>query len=272
MKKITSHFFALTLVLLVASCSKDDAPSEGSSTPAVNDDPIPGMFQKNVLIEDYTGTWCGWCPRVAYSIEAVKTATTKSVAVAIHGGSASEPMRYTGSLPIEIQGYPTGMLDRTVEWVYPENTHINQAKNLSRNNAGLGIAMNSTVSGGNINLDVKIKFAKDLTNTKLVVYLVEDNLVYNQTNYTSFYGGTSTISNFEHDNVLREALTSINGDALTGTTTGQTITKNFTLTLPTNVTNAANLHFVAFVIGSNGGAINVREALPNVDQSFEQNP
>jgi len=68
------------------------------------------------------------------------------------------------------------------------------------------VAMNSTVSGGTINLDVNVKFAQDYTNLKLVVYAVEDNLIYNQTNYTSFYGGGSYISNFEHDNVLRACL------------------------------------------------------------------
>ncbi|TGD58018.1 Omp28-related outer membrane protein [Flavobacterium humi] len=271
MKKLKLHFFALAVILAATSCSKDDAPESTGSTP-VNDDPISGMFQKNVLIEDYTGTWCGWCPRVAYSIQQVENVTTKSVAVAVHGGSASEPMRYTGSLPIDIQGYPTGMLDRTVEWVYPENTHINQAKNLAKNNSGLGLAMNSTVSGGTIDLNVKIKFAQDVTNAKLVVYLVEDNLVYDQTNYTSYFGGGATIANFDHDNVLRQTLTSITGDALTGTTASQTITKNFNLPIPANVTNAANIHFVAFVTGSNGGAINVRKAAPNTDQAFEVNP
>ena len=28
-----------------------------------------GLFKKHVLIEDYTGTWCGYCARVAYAIE-----------------------------------------------------------------------------------------------------------------------------------------------------------------------------------------------------------
>lgn len=272
MKKIKLPFFALAAVLLFSSCSKDDNAESSNSSQTVSDTPIPGLFQKNVLIEDYTGTWCGWCPRVAYSIQKVEEATTKSVAVAVHGGSGSEPMRYTGSLPIVIQGYPTGMLDRTVEWVYPENSHVSQAKNLSKNNCGLGLSMNSTVTGGTINLDVKIKFAQDYTNTKLVVYLLEDNLVYDQTNYTSYFGGGSTIANFDHDNVLRQALTNINGDNLTGTTASQTITKNFNFPVPANVTNVNNIHFVAFVVGTNGGAINVRKSAPNTDQAFEQNP
>lgn len=271
MKKIKLHLFAL-MVVLATSCSGDDATTLPIVPTTEDEAPISGKFQKNVLIEDYTGTWCGWCPRVAYSIEKVEEATTKSVSVALHGGSSTEPMKYTGSLPITITGYPTAMLNRKIEWKYPENANIVQAKKLSKNNIGLGLAMNSTVSGGNINLDVNIKFVEDYTNAKLVVYLVEDNLVYDQVNYTSFYGGTSTIANFRHDNVLRQVFTDINGDALTGTTSNQTLTKNFTVAVPANVTNTANMHFVAFVVGPDGTAINVRESDINVNQTFEQNP
>ncbi|MFM9988798.1 Omp28-related outer membrane protein [Flavobacterium sp.] len=273
MKKIKLHLFAL-VVILASSCSKDDNASVTSPTPIafVDEAPVSGKFTKNVLIEDYTGTWCGWCPRVAYSIGKVEEVTTRSVAVAFHGGSSTEPMKYTGTLAATIAGYPTAMLNRTTEWNYPENANITQAKNLSRNNVGLGLAMNSTVTGGNINLDVNIKFVDNYTNVKLVVYALEDNLIYDQTNYTSFYGGVSTIAGFRHDNVVRQVFTSVTGDALTGTTANQTVTKNFTVSVPSNITNVVNMHFVAFVIGADGAAINVRKSATNINQPFEQNP
>ncbi len=270
-------------VALFASCSKDDSSGSGSSaTPVVVDNtPISGQFQKRVLIEDYTGTWCGWCPRVAYGIGKVYDQTTKAVAVAIHQKSGStDPFDYPAASPlvsqINLQGYPTGMLNRTVEWSYPENSNTGQVKNLILNNVGLGLAMNSTVAAGNINLDVKIKFAKDYTGLKLVVYVLEDNLYYNQTNYTSNLYGSGTVSplvSFKHDHVLRANLTDILGDAITESTiTGQTITKNFSVPLPANISNVANMSFVAFVIGTDKKAINVRAAATGEDQTFEQNP
>ncbi|GAA4057322.1 Omp28-related outer membrane protein [Flavobacterium chungnamense] len=263
------------------SCSKDDSSDSGSNQPpAVDNTPISGQFQKRVLVEDYTGAWCGYCPRVAYGIEKVLEQSTKVVPVAIHqqSGSGYDPYHFAGATPlktlIDLQGYPTGKLNRMLTWSYPENSNINQVKNLALNNVGLGLALNSTVSGGNINLDVKIKFAKDYTNLKLVVYVLENNLIYDQVNYTSFYGGGSVISNFEHDNVLRDCRTNILGDAITeNTTNGQTITKNFTFPIPASVSNAANLSFVAFVVdGADNKAINVRGALPNENQQFEINP
>jgi len=67
--------------------------------------------------------------------------------------------------------------------------------------------------------------------------------------------------------------TNILGDDITGTTTtGQTITKNFSVPVPSNVSNVANMRFVAFVIGFDEKAINVRATTPGENQSFEQNP
>jgi hypothetical protein len=266
-------------VMLFSSCSKDD--SNGSSAPtAVDNTPISGQFQKRVLIEDFTGTWCGYCPRVAYGISKVYEQTTKAVAVAIHQKSGStDPYDFPGATPLlaqaNVTGFPTGMLNRTTTWDYPENANISQPKNMILNNVGLGLAINSTVTNGNLNLDVKIKFAKDYSNLRLVVYILEDNLSSTQANYTSNLYGTGNVNplvNFEQDHVLRACLTDILGDAITeATTNGQTITKNFNINVPSNISNVANMNFVAFVIGSDNKAINVRGALSGENQAFEQN-
>ncbi len=279
MKTYKTLLLLLSFYLLL-SCSKDNS-SDTSGTPIVDDTPISGQFQKRVLIEDFTGTWCGWCPRVAYAIDQELLATSKVVPVAIHQKSGStDPFDFPAAIPllqqIQLTGYPTGMLNRTILWSAPENNNLSQPKNLTSNNVGLGLAMNSSVSGGNINLDVKVKFASNYTNLKLVVYILEDKLHANQTNYTSYLYGSGNVNplvNFEEDHVLRSCLTNILGDAITDTTvSGQTITKNFSIPVPANVTNITNMNFVAFVIGSDNKAINVRLSNPGENQTFEQNP
>ncbi|WP_187478027.1 Omp28-related outer membrane protein [Amniculibacterium sp. G2-70] len=269
---------ALTAAVLMSCGGSSEDP-----TPAPTPTPTPpaggtttGKFTKNVLIEDYTGTWCGYCPRVSYAIEQVQGVTTKSVAVAIHRGG-SDPYNFSAASVLESQigltGYPTAMLNRTTNWNSPEPSYVNQVKNLTGTDANLGIAMKPTVNNGNISLDVKVKFAADMSNLKLVVYLLENDLVYNQTNYTSYYGGASTITGFDHDNVLRASFTNILGDAMSGaTTSGTTWTKTFTQAMPANVSNAANVSFVAFVMDSTGKVLNVRKANINADQSFEVTP
>lgn len=273
------NLFAITLFisgLFLTSCGGNDDTNGGtngggSSTPVT---PIAGKFTKNVLIEDFTGTWCGYCPRVAYGIEKVIEQNITAVPVAIHRGN--DPYNFAeGSIlesQINLTGYPTAMINRTLEWAYPEPNNTIQVKNQTGPNADLGIAMNSTVANGTINLDVKVKFDANMTGLKLVVYALENNLIYNQTNYTSYYGGVSTIQNFEHDHVLKASLTNILGEAITSNTNdGDIYTRNFTVNVPSNVSNASNLSFVAFVIGADNKAINVREALPNVNQTFQEN-
>ncbi|WMW77694.1 Omp28-related outer membrane protein [Flavobacterium sp. 20NA77.7] len=275
MKKLTTSALLLAAILLTSCGGSDDNSggngNGGGSTPVT---PIAGKFTKNVLIEDFTGTWCGYCPRVAYGIEKVLEQNITAVPVAIHRGN--DPYNFAEGSTLESQinltGYPTAMINRTLDWAYPEPNNTIQVKNQTGPNADLGIAMNSTVANGTINLDVKVKFDANMTGLKLVVYALENNLIYNQTNYTSYYGGVSTIQNFEHDNVLRASLTNILGDAITSNTNdGDIYTRNFTVNVPSNVANASNLSFVAFVIGTDNKAINVRAALPNVNQTFQEN-
>jgi hypothetical protein len=233
-------------------------------------------FNKRVLIEDYTGTWCQFCPRVAYAIELVKAQTSDVVITAIHRGN-TDPYNFSGASVLEDQiglsGYPTAMLNRSTEWTYPETstTAINQALNLTSGiNPKLGVALETTTSGNTSTVNVKVKFGKNFSNLKLVVYALEDNLIYNQTNSTTYYAGANPIVNFEHDHVLRSVLSSsILGEAITGTINyNSEYSKSFTYTIPSNV-NASNVRFVAFVIDSTNAALNSRDAGPNETQTFE---
>jgi hypothetical protein len=148
---------------------------------------------------------------------------------------------------------------------------VQQALNLTSNNCGLGLALNSTVADGNINLNVKVKFAQNYSNLKLVVYVLEDKLIYRQVNYSTFYGAVNPIPNFEHNHVLRASLTNLLGDSLTNTNYNQTVTTNFSVPIPANVSNAENINFVAFVIEENNNVVNVRAAKKNENQEFQEN-
>jgi hypothetical protein len=230
-------------------------------------------FNKRVLIEDYTGTWCQYCPRIAYAIEQVRAQTSDAVVVSIHRGN--DPYNYAPAVTLEnligLTGYPTGMLNRKTDWTYPETSNITQAVNLTSGiNPRVGLAMNTTLSGNTATVDVNVKFGQNFSNLKLVVYALQDNLVYNQTNSTSYYGGVNPIVNFDYDDVLRGFLTlSILGDGISGSTNlNDTYTRSFTYTIPSSYV-AANMHFVAFVIDANGNALNARNAGNNVSQTFE---
>lgn len=240
----------------------------------------PIVFNKNVLIEDYTGTWCGYCPRVSYGIERVRQGTDQAVVVAIHRqGGSYDPYHYAAAGPllnlIDLAGYPTAMLNRTTEWTYPEPLNSNQAILLTGDDAELGLALNSTITGSNMSIDVDVKFGEDYSssNLKLVVYILEDGLIYNQTNYTTYYGGTATIADFEHNDVLRAHLTDLLGDAIPSaeTTKESVYTATFNAAIPASVSDSSNIRVVAFVVDDNDAALNARAAEFGDDQAFEEN-
>lgn len=243
-------------------------------------------FVKRVLIEDYTGAWCVNCPTVSYAIEQLKANSVRAVPVAIHRGSnpaSFDPYHFAGADILEelvgvANQYPTAKLNRITNWNYPQTTTTNQNKAIALTAGApvrLGLAMNSTVQNSKINLDVKVKFFDDYTdNLRLVVYVLENNLIYPQKNSTSFYGGLSVIPNFKHDHVVRATFTNILGDRIPAfeTVYNATYSRNFNITIPANIANSANIEFVAFVIGSNNKAINVRSAAIEANQLFEDNP
>jgi len=281
MKKI-SCILVLILVFFTFSCSDTNVvknlPDNGSTAP-----PISGYFKQNVLLEDYTGTWCGNCTRIPYAVEKFKEVSNNIVEIAIHNQS-SDPYKLDSTIffkqlvqlvsPGDISlGLPKANLNRTKTWTAFEYLNLNDALSLTGNNCGLGLSMSSAVANGNINIDVNVKFAQNYSNLRLVVVVLENNLIHNQINYNSFIeNGEHNIPNYVHNHVLRAPLTDILGDAIPDSTFGQTFTKSFSVPVPTNVTNAANISFVAMIVDESNTVVNSRAIGANEIQTFEQNP
>jgi thiol-disulfide isomerase/thioredoxin len=239
-------------------------------------------FVKRVLIEDYTGTWCGNCPRVSHAIELARAQSEYIVPVGIHRSSSNpadaayDPYNYdTSSLEavLNMAGYPKALLNRMTRWQPLEQNNIPQVINLTQgDNPKLGLSMSNQVTSTNLSLNVNVKFSKDFENLKLVVYVLENGLIYDQVNYTSFYGGLPYINNFEHEHVLRSCLTPLFGEPINSEETkiGNTYSKSFSIPIPSNIANSNNVEFVAFVTGADNKAINVRKANRNENQEFEE--
>lgn len=239
-------------------------------------------FVKNVLIEDYTGTWCGYCPRVAHAIDLVANVTNQFVAVGIHRVSSNpnhpsyDPYNYnTSELEniINVPGYPKGLLNRFTQWTYPEQEHVAQAISLTQGtNPKLGLAIESQWNGEQLDLTVKSKFANDFSGLKLVVYVLENGLIYDQVNYTEFYGGQDPIPNYVHNHVLRGVLTQLMGDAIPteSTALNDVYSRDFSNVIPAAVTDPTKVEIVAFITNEQGHVLNVRRALPGIAQEFQE--
>lgn len=235
-------------------------------------------FRKRALVEDYTGTWCGWCPRVSHAIDLVSQQSDDVVFVAIHRAPAGtqDPFIYPDADELEAMintpGYPKGFLNRIYQWQFPEPDNISQVVGLTQGaNPKAGLAINSSLQNNEINIEVKSQFSKDFDGLKLVVYLVENGLVYPQVNYTSYYGNLNPIEDFIHNYTLRKSITPILGETILNedTSTGNIHTNTFNLPVPDNVSNANNIDLIAFLIKSDNSVLNVRKASLNSNQDFE---
>lgn len=229
------------------------------------------QFVNRVLVEEYSGTWCGNCPAILYGTELLKQQTDKSVNVQIHLLNGDPFITSDGNSLASSQnvnGVPTGKINRTTNWSGPQYQNVSQVINTIKASSTVGLAINSSLNSNLLNVNVRIGFTENVS-TKLVVYLVEDNLFYTQANYSSnLYGGSSSISNFEYDGVLRSVISANSGDALA--VTNNSAEKNYSISIPANINNSSNLKVVAFLIDSNSGAVlNARESTIGVTQELE---
>lgn len=180
---------------------------------------LPSSFSKKAVVEDFTGTWCGYCPRLSYAASLVEEQTDKVFVVGVHNrdqmansfGSALEG-------EFSISGFPTAYIDRANKW----QGNIEQALNAAEGTVNVGLAIESSLTGSVLDFKVYQGFLENMTDVKLVVYVLEDGILANQINYTSYYGGVgssgvSTIVDFEHNGVLRYAATDVMGDPTTST-------------------------------------------------------
>ena len=219
----------------------------------------PTTFDKRALIEDYTGTWCGWCPRVSYGIELVQEASNKVAVVAVHSGDVMQTTYGNTLIGTFNPGgsYPTAIVNRTSEWTYPEPNNVNQVTSGAQGSISTGVAINTAIKGSNLSFVVSAGFGQNLTGAKLVVLLLENGLTYDQENYTDYYGGVDVLEDFVHDHVLRYAFTNPLGDAISATA-GDTYRMKMDYTIPSNIiSNSAKAEIVAMVVGSNNELINV---------------
>ena len=234
----------------------------------------PTGYIKNVLIEDYTGTWCVNCPRIIHAIELAKAQSDKVVSVGIHMFDAME-MDGANVLTDEfnIAVYPTAKLNRINEWDNDVN-NIEGAISYTGYGADLGLSINSDITGATIDATIQVGFNNSITTPlAIVVYLTENGLLYDQHNGTEYFGGVDPLVDFEHNDVLRAFYTHYLGEVIPSSEAVADNIYEFTIQkpIPTSVQNNEKLHLVAFVTNANTKEVlNVREVKVGIAQELQK--
>lgn len=234
---------------------------------------------RKVVLEDYTGTWCGYCPSVAAAIVDAHAASEHIAAIAIHETANSNPDPFhfpqVDLLKAEfgVTGLPAARINRTTTWTDPYE--IGEVTAIAGQETNLSIALNSQISGNNLNVEVKVIFEEgSLPGDKLVLYLTEDGLIHDQTNYydndptSPFYQMGNPIPDFVHNEVLRLSLSDIFGDEISDTPAYIEYVRNYTIAVPSEYI-IDNLHLVGMVVSSDNTARNSQTALVNEEKNYE---
>ncbi|MDE5870339.1 MAG: hypothetical protein K2H22_00115, partial [Muribaculaceae bacterium] len=68
------------------------------------------------LYEEYTGTWCGYCPRGFAALEYIRENYPEFVCASFHSGTqgAADPMQVTSNFPSAVSGFPSAVLNRSM--------------------------------------------------------------------------------------------------------------------------------------------------------------
>ena len=240
---------------------------------SANAPPTVTNFVDRVLVEEYSGTWCGNCPAILYGVDLVHQQTDKAIVVSTHLFNGDPFITSQGNslaASLGISGVPSGRINRTTSWNGPQYQNANQVINEIQPKESLGLGIRSVVNGGNVDATITISYGQAITGeAKLSVYLVEDKLFYTQRNYSStLYSGQPNIPNFEYNGVLRSVVSNLSGDVIDNN--GVAVKKIYSITLPGNIANIANVKLVAFVTNNTGKVINVQEAKVGTVKELEK--
>lgn len=224
--------------------------------------------ERTVLLEEFTGEWCGWCPIGMMEIEEMLERYGDTlIAVAVHSGDPLETPSASAMLGAWASAFPSGVVNRTYDSIlntqtfYPgewESVIASEIATPSPCLASLSYSYNESLR--QISADVTASFTEDFTgDCRLNLYIAEDSVTGGaQHNYlsgkpefinTPFYSLPDPIPGFVHRHVLREMVGESYGvDGIIPDTVmaGQSFTHTFTYTIPDDF-NTSRLYLIAVV-------------------------
>ena len=274
MMKRLIFFFAIASG--IASCDKIEKPYKIEQSRIEVDTPafpaLENVVQK-YLFEDYTGHLCNNCPEGAAILKTLKTAMGDTLIVmAVHAGAngmvAPNPVEsgcsrgYTAdyrtpagneyATTFNIKGNPSGMVNRML--IDGNRTFLNVANwtsivnNIPRNAPTMGIQIIPQHRSDTAYIFIKTTLLSDVSQKlRLCAVLVENGIVSPQKNKDVNIGETPNICSYEHNHVLRTAITPIWGDVLDLSEKNDTIIKAYALLFEGKPWKKENCHIIVYI-------------------------
>jgi hypothetical protein len=232
--------------------------------------------EKRVLVEEFTGAWCGWCTDGAVEMEKLLRAWPLAIPLAIHAGGTDGMIIPEGAeLAIVFNpSYPTAMVDRMHfsgeagvpisrtrdAWITRTGEQFSAYTPLSVSVTGI---CDPEAFGGYLDVTVDFSDYAPPADYRMHCWLVMETVTgsgsgWDQTNYFSgnasypdhpFYSLPDPVTGYEHQHVPIQVLTGawgVAGDIPDVPQAMETYSRRFHF-IETGITEASRLYAVAFV-------------------------
>jgi hypothetical protein len=201
---------------------------------------------RNVIIEEFTGRGCGYCPdghRIANELMAANPG--RLWAVNIHAGGYAQTS-YPNMITqdgntihggFSIDGYPCGVVNRSTSsaqgrgaWAGIANTQMSQASEC--NVAGMAV-INPQTRMATITVEVYYTGNSSVDQNYLTVAMLQDSILGSQSDYGNFNPTQWVGNQYVHTHILRDVISeSAWGDPISPTTQGTLITRTYEYQIP----------------------------------------
>ncbi len=263
----------LNITITNVNATTDPNMGNNSGTKAFNT--VSALAEKNVLFEEGTGTWCGWCPRGAVAMnKAYIDHPTGFIGIAAHNGDIMTVTAYDAGC--NFSGFPSANVDREDLGIDAGTADFN-AYYASRITMIPPAAISATITNAGsaytIVSSATFKTPYAAANLRLAAIISENNVVgtgssYNQANY--YAGGSNGVmggyeakpdpvlaADMVFPHVGRALLGGFNGQAGSVPTTitdGQVASYTFNYTVP-STSVLANMHVTVLLIDQATGIV-----------------
>ena len=229
-------------------------------------------FPRKVVMEEGTGTWCGWCPRGTVGMAMMKNKYPDTyIGIAVHNGDPMTVTVYDSYMVGKFfDGFPQAVVNRKKDLIGDpyydaEEAYLSEISQLPV----AGIKLSGAFTNANrtaiaLKTVTTFGFTANNTNYRLAYVLLENGVTgYAQENYYAGGGNgamggyesrPASITNMVYDDVARDiysAPTGVEGSIPASITEMTPVEHNCTITLPASIKDKNKLEAVVLLINAN---------------------
>ena len=215
-------------------------------------------FYHRSLFMDFTGTWCGYCPRMQRGMKMVTSEYPDRInVVALHDSQSTLRFQGTASLQrvYSVTGFPNVIVDGRCKIHNGGDKESNYNKLLAAYKASVSglptvsaIALSSTVDGDRLSVFADV-FVKKAGTYKFTLFVVESGLVATQAD-----NDEGSRNDYIHDHVARISCSAPAGDEFKTNSDNSTAAFSYNVSIPSSY-KKENLTLLAFVQRAYDGSV-----------------